>query len=113
MHQAKYSVSVQIDRLIEMEMKCIVSSDFTITLPKKIRQECDITIGDLVNVGLSEEGKGLIISKAGGKDDNVDNKIITGQKNRIIIPAELRKNLQINKGDSFTVYQMTLKNAFF
>ncbi|WP_078593143.1 MULTISPECIES: AbrB/MazE/SpoVT family DNA-binding domain-containing protein [Evansella] len=113
MQKAKYSISVQINKLIGLEIKCIVSRNFTMTLPKKIRQECGLSVGDLVNVGFSEEGRGLIISKPAALEDSVDNKVIIGQKNRIIIPAELRKNLQIKKGDSFTVYQMTCKNAFF
>ncbi|MDQ0256366.1 AbrB family looped-hinge helix DNA binding protein [Evansella vedderi] len=65
-----------------------------------------INPGEQVNVGLSIEQQALLISKA--IRDTTDNKMIVRENNKITIPTELRRSLNLNKGDKFQV--LTLKD---
>ncbi|OIJ18688.1 hypothetical protein BKP45_15965 [Anaerobacillus alkalidiazotrophicus] len=104
MYTKNYSVPVELNKAIDMIIECTVSTRFTVRIPKLIREILSISPGDLVNVGFSNNQEALLISKA--IHDTIDNKIIVSKSNIITIPVELRRYLNIKRGDQFKIYNI-------
>ncbi|MCD8511081.1 MAG: AbrB/MazE/SpoVT family DNA-binding domain-containing protein [Bacillus sp. (in: Bacteria)] len=107
MSTKSYSKPVELYDAIDLEIECKVSKYFTVTIPKVIRERLNIIPGEQVNVGLSMDQQALLISKT-GQETTTDNKMIVRDNNLISIPTELRRSLNLNKGDKFQV--LTLKD---
>ncbi|ADU31309.1 hypothetical protein [Evansella cellulosilytica] len=106
-----YSKSVELNDAIDRSIECAVSTTYTITVPKIIRNIMGIIPGEQVNVGLSIEQQALLISKATrGTTDNI---MIVRDNNKLTIPTELRRSLNLNKGDKFKVLTLQDRMAIF
>lgn len=111
MYTKSYSKSVEFNYATDMGVECKVSKYFTITIPKIIRERFGILPGEQVNVGLSVDQQALLITKA--LEESTDNKMIVRDNNLITIPIELRRSLNLNKGDKFQVLILKGRMAIF
>ncbi len=109
MQTQSYSISVELNKVFDIGLKCTVSSRYTVTIPKDVREKLSIYPGELVNVGLSNDQQALLISKA--IEETTDNKVVVNDKNLITIPIELRRYLSIKVGDTLKIYTMNDKIA--
>lgn len=79
------------------KLTCRIDQKQSIILPNLIRKDLNIESGDEVTVSLSEKPAGLVIRKSYG--DNLENKMIVGQRGAIRIPTELMRVLRLGIDD--------------
>ena len=94
------SLNKDLDMLRDKSLICILSSIYTITIPKLIRESLKLRYGDEVTISL--KSKDLVIQKVSG--DTLENKMILNDRGSVRIPAELIKLLFLKKGDTFKLY---------
>ncbi|MDO6449449.1 AbrB/MazE/SpoVT family DNA-binding domain-containing protein [Oceanobacillus profundus] len=94
---------LQNDKLENSSKKILtrtLSSSYSITIPKVIRDILNLKKGDEITISL--KSKELVIQKL--NRETLENKMILNDRGSIRIPAEIRNLLFLKKGDIFNLY---------
>ncbi|GAA0316494.1 MULTISPECIES: AbrB/MazE/SpoVT family DNA-binding domain-containing protein [Oceanobacillus] len=81
---------------------CTLTSSYSITLPKPIRDILNLNPGDEIVISLRSQSHELVVQKFGG--NSLENIMILNERGSFRVPKEFIKFLYLEKGDTFILY---------
>ncbi|MFC2947638.1 AbrB/MazE/SpoVT family DNA-binding domain-containing protein [Virgibacillus sediminis] len=97
------SVLQQEGEHIETESTCRLTTRYSITIPKRIRETLDLKSHEEVSISFRSKPSEVFIQKI-HQNNSGENTMVMDSRGGIRIPAEVQRFLNLKKGDKFSLF---------